>query len=242
MIRHDGRRQAFRLCFCGVSLCFVRTSWALAAVAAIGLVVGLATLGVLPGWFHRGAPTVQSGAGAASRHGERVINPTVNEGVVTDLSVLRELSAVALDAQTSDVEKRLRQLEGNPPRQFYQSGQTDWPEEVNGIQRELSRLEQPAEFLPNSKWSSSRTRPPAWASSRHPRQIIGECTAAGECVARPRGGCPAARCRARRVDVFIRPRFFRQHGPLCRSEHSLIRSSTCIYADLAVSAQTSVAK
>jgi anti-sigma factor RsiW len=149
LIRHDGRRQTVRRWVRSNRRRIVRTSWVLAAVAAIGLVVGLATLGVLPDWFHRGAPTVQSGAGAASRHGERVINPTVNEGVVTDLSVLRELSAVALDAQTSDVEKRLRQLEGNPPRQFYQSGQTDWPEEVNGIQRELSRLEQPAEFLPN---------------------------------------------------------------------------------------------
>ena len=117
---------------------------------ALGLVVGLAAMGVLPGRFNRGAEALQSGSDAAPRQAERASNPSASAGPATDRAVLRELSAAALDAQTAEVEKRLRQLEQDHSREFMQSGQEDWPAAVNGIERELSRLEQPMEnFLLN---------------------------------------------------------------------------------------------
>jgi eukaryotic-like serine/threonine-protein kinase len=148
--RHGGRRQTVRRWIRVHRRPVARTSWALAAVAAIGLVAGLAATGVLPGWSDRGAGAERNGSAAPSLQAEGAGKQTAGADRATDWSVLRQLSAAVLDAQTAEIENRLRQLEQDHPSQFMQGGQAVWPAEVGGIERELSRLEQPAESLPKA--------------------------------------------------------------------------------------------
>ena len=120
----------------------MRASWALATVATIGLVAGLAAVGIFQDWFagdEAAVPsdTVQDDAPASADRG------------ITNLEELSALSPAALDAQTSDVEQRLQELEEEYPRLFWQADPIDWSEDVSTIQRELSQLEQPIEYFSN---------------------------------------------------------------------------------------------